>query len=249
MTEELDWITSADCFALYHKGAAWLRDKGVPSKVHEMTGQRLYEHTVVKQKLAEPDDEPLGKLNTSVNGKSQAKEEAETEVVYEVSSNIKETANLLRQAHLHLEKMFALHDKSQHSLFTTLVTYAEKQNAHIIDLEQNSLEMKIVTEKAMSLQHERDLLTQQDQRRGAMQEKALATMAETLGPWIQQKLGAGTDGATKAPTTPVEKVGAFTVQILSALSDEKFAELEGVLGEETFGALKALRAAIKEGAS
>jgi hypothetical protein len=226
-------ISASECFKLYRKGAHWLRTKEIPSRLDESTGVALWETSKILEALDAGDGE-----------KSHTKELAERDVVSEVAGNVKESANMLRQVHAHLERMFTAHEKASQTLYKTLIDHVQQQNEHVIQLEAQALEMRAVTERAMSLEHERKLAEKEVDRRGVMQEKALGVMKETLLPWFQQKL---TNGAPAAESGAAQ-VGKFTIQVLSSLSDENFAEMVKTLPSEVGTALSALRTSVKEGA-
>lgn len=244
MTEPL-WLTGKQAYEQFKKGHGWLRKFQIPAKDDPETKQRLYDPEAIRAAI----EAELPPMNS--NGAANTKAEGEALVVTEVAVNVRETARLLQQVHTHLEKMSVNHEQRSKSLFDTLTAHLDKQNAQVIALEQKALEMRIATENAMSLEHERKLATDESEKRGRMQEEALRSITSTLGPWLQQKLGhvaaPATAATAAAPSRHEEKVGAFTIKVLASISDAKFAELEGVLGTEVFQGLAALRSAIQEG--
>lgn len=249
--DEIEWITAGDSWALFRKGAAWLRSNNISRKQHEMTGQTLYSSAQIKEKIRGETTTTPDSDDARSPGRD-AKESAEAEVIYDVSTNVKETAGLLRQVCAHLEKMFVNYEKAHQGLFTTLTTHLARQNDQVILLEDKAIEMRAVLERAMSLEHERKLDEDKHSHRKRMQEQALSSIMATALPWIQQKFAKGEVGNGSAPLTSAppkdetaEKVGAFTIQVLQTISDEQFAQLEKTLGPDVFGAMVQLRMLVK----
>lgn len=234
------WITAHDSYRDYKKGKVWLDKNKIPSMLDKDAGVTVYD----RAKIAEIVE---SERVADKSGGPDPKEESDAEVTYQTAENVKATGKLLQTVLVHYERMHDKHERASKSLWDTMLTQLQHQNEHILNLENHALEMRAVTERAMSLEHERALMTKQAEHRGRLQENALDTLKQTLGPWAMQKFGMGAPGGGAGGNPAAEKVGAFTIQILGSISDEQFEKMREGVGNEVFAALSALRQSIRAG--
>lgn len=248
-----EWMKPSEVYRLFRRGATWLRSEKIPHRPDPATGGRLWLKAKILERLAEEaDDEPSG----GGRGRPSPKDEAEAEVAQAIAQNVKAAGDMLRQVLAHHEKMFVAYERAQGAVLDRLIRHTEGQNGQILTLESYILEMRSVAEKAMSLEHERKLAEQQSERSGRIKEEAWkgiqSSLLPWLGPFLGKKLnleapGAAGAAAPNGTASHSDQVGKFTIQVLSALSDEDFEKMRATLPDEVGQALAALRLGVKEG--
>jgi hypothetical protein len=237
-TSSTQWISAHDSFREFRKGAQWLKEKKIPSMLDDKIGITVYDRSKIVEAL---------ELERHEKGSpGSERDESDAEVTFQTAENVKATGKLLQTVLGHYERMHDKNERSSKMLFDILQGQIKTQNEHILNLEMHALEMRAVTERAMSLEHERELMTKQAEHRGKIQEQALDTLKTTLGPWLMTKMG-GPSAMSGGGNPAAEKVGAFTIQVLGTMSDEQFEALRPAMGDEVHAAMGALRQAIKSG--
>ncbi len=226
----LPWITGIQVFARYGKTAVemkrLIKEKRVRMK--KINGAELYS-TEDLDKIPEVAADEVG-----------------------LADLLRASRDLLAQGQKHDELMFDRYMGAFDKLTKMQAEQAEKQNEHILALEQQAMEMREATEKVFNLEHERKMGELREERQRQMQGKALEMLQKTLAPWIMQKLsgmGGGAvpgapsqgEGVDPAADPRLAHLGQAVVGMVCEMTDEKFLALGKIIGEAEYEVLKTIR--------
>lgn len=156
--------------------------------------------------------------------------------------------DLLAQEQGHGQKMFDKHMAGFNDIYTLLKETISKQHDHIMNLEKQAFEMREAADKVLNLEHERKMAEMRETRKEAMQAVAIKQVMQIAGPILSRKFGVQlpTVSQIEPPAESQEALlGQAVIGMLINMTDEKFASLQGILGEDAFSVLKSVRTQAK----
>lgn len=232
----LPWITGIEAFQRYNKNLIELKALTASKKIRmkRINGTMMYS------------TEDLEKLPSSDDGSIQETSMADL---------VRAARDMLAVSQKHDEVMFDKYMSAFDKLLKTASDSIEKQNDHIMKLEQQGLAMREAAEKVFNLEHERKMGELREERTRNMQTKALEMLQKTFAPWVAQKLGgqipglapegmaAGEGASVNDPR--LASLGQAVVGMVIAMSEEKFQALSDLIPAEEFGVLSMIREGMK----
>lgn len=228
-SDAIPWITPLEVFSRYGKTLPQIKKLVAERKLRKknINGKDVYSVEDLKGLSGEVDSSPEATM----------------------ADLVRAAKDMLAQVQSHHAVMFDKYMGAFAKLLVTQTEHAEKQNAHIINLEKQALEMREATEKVFNLEHTRKMEELKEERTKVMQQKALDMLQKTLGPWIAQKLGAM--GGAAAAAVPPETgggvdprfamLGQEVVGMVVTMTDENFQAMRPLIGDERWEILAAIR--------
>ena len=222
------WITGIEAFTRYGKSAHELKTLRLAKRVRvkKINGKELYSVTDLETL---PDDEESNQ-DTSM------------------ADLVRAARDMLSVGQKHQEVMFDKYMASFDKLLKSSADSIDKQNEHILDLEKQALAMREAAEKVFNYEHEKRLSELREQRKEAIQAKALDMLQKTVGPWVVQKLGGQIPGVQANPETPdprLAQLGQAVIGMISTMTDEQFQTLSKLIGPDEFAGLSIIRESMK----
>lgn len=224
------WLTGIDAFTRFGKTAPELNELVKKKKVRtkKINGKTMYS------------GEDLENLPET------ASETQEASMAELVRAAVSQLAQGQKHDQIMFDKYMAAFDKVLQTQLDTI----NNQNKHIIELENEAMKMREAEEKIFNLEHERKLGELREQRKEAMQGKAMSMLQQTLGPWIAQKLGGklpgAPEGAESGQDPRLSQLGQAVVGMVATMSDENFAALARLIPEAEYAVLTAIREGMKQ---
>lgn len=233
--ESADWLSAIDLFKTYKINLPQIRElvRTKSLRTKRIAGQQVYSVSDVKRFLDKDSD--------------ATPDMGAAELVRAATGMLRQFAEQDREKH----KMY---NDGFEKLMARFESTLEKREEYIAQLETDAMKMREAAEKIASLEHERKLSEQREERTRQNQQKALETLGKTLGPWLQSKLAQMGGGMPKiatetpegaAPDPRLAELGKHVVSMVVTMSDEKFAALETVIPAEEFAVLSMIRDAQK----
>lgn len=227
----IPWMTGIDAFSRYGKSLPEMLELAKKKKIRTkmINGKKMF---------SGEDLENLPEMASDTPDASMAE-------------LVRAAVSQLAQGQSHDQKMF---DKYMQAFDKVLQTQTEtigKLNSHIEEQEKSALAMREAAEKVFNLEHERKLGELREQRKEAMQGKAMNMLQQTLGPWVMQKLGGKLPGAppvagTEGADPRFSQLGQAVVGMVSTMTDENFEALAKLIPEGEYAVLAAIREGMKE---
>jgi ribosomal protein L17 len=150
--------------------------------------------------------------------------------------------DLLNQEQTHGQRMFDKFMGANDKILNTLSDNLEKQHAHIMALEKQAFDMREAADKVLNYEHERKMAEIRESRKEAMQAQAIKSIMGFAGPFFSKKLGIELPGAPSGAAESQEQLlGQAVVGMLLNMSDEKFATLRDIVGDEAHSILTGVR--------
>lgn len=230
-TPVVPWLTGIDAFTKFGKSAPELAELVKKKKVRSkmMNGKKMFS------------GEDLANLPENDSETPEAN----------MAELVRAAVSQLAQGQKHDQIMFDKYMSAFDKVLQTQIDTIEKQNTHIIALENEALKMREAEEKIFNLEHERKLGELREQRKEAMQGKALQMLQQTLGPWVMQRLGGKLPGAPEGAPSAAEidprfsLLGQNVVQMVATMSEENFVALGKLIPDAEYAVLAAIREGMK----
>lgn len=223
----LPWISGVEAFKRFGKTAQILKElvKFKKLRIKNINGSTMYS---------------LEDLESLPGGNDTSQPETS------MADLVRAAGDLLAKGQKHHELMFDKLTAREDKIFDTLVSSIDKQNAHILELEKQAMEMREATDKVFNLEHVRKMDELREERTRSMQAKAIEMLQKTVAPWIAAKVG-GMPGAAGAEGSDprLAQLGQAVVEMAVNMNDEQFTMLGNVIPAEYHAVLASIRDSMK----
>lgn len=162
-----------------------------------------------------------------------------------LSDLLRAARDLLAQEQTQSARMFDKHAKGFDDIYNLMHKIIEGQQAQILALENQAFAMREAQDKVLNFEHERKIAELKEQRKEVLQKTAVTQVMQFLGPYLQKKLGVEIGPAQSSGETQEQLLGQAVVGMMISMSDEKFAALKGIVGDEAFEVLSGVRTQAK----
>ncbi len=235
----IPWITGFEAFQRYSKPVPVLKTlvKAKKVRMKKINGKDLFSV------------EDLENLSSDDSGDSSS----ETSMADLVNA----ARGMMGTAQTHHEKMFDKYMAAFDSVQKTLLDALDKGNKHILNLEEQAMQMREAAEKVFNLEHTRKLEEMKEERTRAMQTKAMEQIA-MVAPLILSRFGLTIPGfgpgmptASAGETPPsvdprLAAIGHSVLSMIVTMTDEQFAKLGEAIPADEFSVLVSIRGSVRQ---